>query len=54
MKLMASAGQSAAGQAKEMIVVMPYGNPMKLKKQDGPVTAMKFGGDPSAKTSSTT
>ena len=36
----------AAGQAKEMIVVMPYGNPMKLKKQDGPVTAMKFGGDP--------
>ena len=36
----------AAGMAKEMIVVMPYGNPMKLKKQDGPVTAMKFGGDP--------
>ena len=36
----------AAGQAKEMIVVMPYGNPMKLKKQDGPVTALKFGGDP--------
>ena len=51
----------AAGQAKEMIVVMPYGNPMKLKKQDAPTTVsgattkegseaiaaqMRFGGDP--------
>ncbi len=51
----------AAGQAKEMIVVMPYGNPIKLKKQDAPTTVpgattkepseaiaaqMRFGGDP--------
>ena len=39
----------AAGQAKEMIVVMPYGNPMKLKKQDAPMTSMRFGGDPFSK-----
>ena len=38
----------AAGQAKEMIVVMPYGNPMKLKKQDPSAAApqTRFGGDP--------
>ena len=49
----------AAKQAKEMIVVLPYGNPMKLKLQDDPTTAsgatkerneetarqMRFGGD---------
>ncbi|MCR5679092.1 MAG: hypothetical protein K6G08_02630 [Prevotella sp.] len=50
----------ADGQAKEMIVVLPYGNPMKLKLQDAPTTvpgattkersdamaaAMRFGGD---------
>ena len=51
----------ADGTAKEMIVVMPYGNPMKLKVQDAPTTVpsatkkerseeiarqMRFGGDP--------
>ena len=50
----------AANQAKEMIVVLPYGNPMKLKSQDAPTTVpgattkersdeiarqMRFGGD---------
>ena len=28
----------AEGKAKEMIVVLPYGNPMKLKAQDAPTT----------------
>ena len=51
----------ADGNAKEMIVVMPYGNPMKLKQQgapttvegattkersDAPAAQMRFGGDP--------
>ena len=51
----------ADGKAKEMIVVMPYGNPMKLKQQGAPTTVqgattkersealasqMRFGGDP--------
>lgn len=51
----------ADGKAKEMIVVMPYGNPMKLKHQGTPANAqgatpkerpeasapqMRFGGDP--------
>jgi enterochelin esterase-like enzyme len=31
--------------AKEMIVVMPYGNPAKLKLKDAAVTQLQFGGD---------
>jgi enterochelin esterase-like enzyme len=40
----------AAGKAKEMIVVMPYGNPMKLKKPDSSAAPQtRFGGDPFSK-----
>ena len=43
----------AAGQAKEMIVVMPYGNPMKLMASAGQSAAgqpqTRFGGDPFSK-----
>ena len=40
----------AAGKVKEMIVVMPYGNPMKLKKPDPSAAPQtRFGGDPFSK-----
>ncbi len=32
--------------AKEMIVVMPYGNPAKLMSKNAPTTTLQFGGDP--------
>ena len=36
----------AEGKAKEMIVVLPYGNPMKLKGNSTGAPQTRFGGDP--------